>query len=122
MTVLSRLSLTTMPCISRLGISDPSARPRRVGEEGLDPRDVASYLAHPRRVLQLPGRPLKAQIELLLLQLQQLIAQLVLGLGAQVGGLHRLASSPGRTTKRVRTGSLAAPRRIASSASVAGTP
>src|SRR5690606_15296251 len=99
-----------------------SGRARRLGgENGLDPGDVAAHLAHPRGVLELPGGLLEAQVELLLLQLQQLLAQLVLGLGPEFRRLH-CATSPGRPTKRVRSGSLAPPRRIASSASDAGTP
>src|SRR5690606_1993452 len=121
-TVLSILSLTTVPCMTRLGMCGASGRARRLGgENGLDPGDVAAHLAHPRGVLKLPGGLLEAQVELLLLQLQQLLAQLVLGLGPEFRRLH-CATSPGRPTKRVRSGSLAPPRRIASSASDAGTP
>src|SRR5918995_6249075 len=122
-TVLSHLSLTTVPCMTRLGMASSSDRARRLrGEDGLDARDIATHFAYARRVLELPGGPLEAQVELLLLELQQLLAQLILGPGAQLRRLHHGASPCGRPTKRVRNGSLAPPRRIASWASVAETP
>src|SRR5919109_2388296 len=126
MIVLSALSLTTVPCRTRLGIAAPStcrlALGARLADDGLDPRDVAPHLADPGGVLELPGRPLKAKVELLLLQLQQLLRQLIPGLAPQLHRLHRPPSSPTRATNRVCSGSLAAPRRIASAASGPGTP
>src|SRR6185437_3666865 len=43
----------------------------------LDAGDVAAHRAHARGVLQLPGRPLEAQVELLLLEAGQLLGELV---------------------------------------------
>src|SRR5919106_4152154 len=94
--VLSALSLTTVPCRTRLGIAAPSAcRPAlgpRLREDGLDPRDVAPHLAHPGGVLELTGGLLEAQVVLLLLQLQKLVRQLVSGLALQLRRLHRTSS------------------------------
>src|SRR5688572_28753394 len=108
-TVLSPLSLTTVPCRIRFGIAAISStlRRRRGSQHRLDPRDVAPHLAHARRALELPGRLLEAQVELFLLQLQKLILQLVRGLGPQIGRLHHAASSTccTRRTNRVSTGS-----------------
>src|SRR5262249_54031499 len=79
-TVLSCLSLTTMPCSIRFGISLSSlrlCRPALLSRDGLEPRDVAAHLAHPRRVLELAGGPLEAQVELLLLELDHLVVDLL---------------------------------------------
>jgi len=43
----------------------------------LDTGDVAAHRAHASGVLELPRRPLEAQVELLLLEAGQLLAQLV---------------------------------------------
>src|SRR5215204_1260153 len=78
-TVLSCLSLMTTPCNTRFGI--PDLLSLRCG--GLLPRqrahagDVLADLAHARGVLELSGRALEAQVELLLLQRQELILELV---------------------------------------------
>src|SRR3954471_7709699 len=100
--VLSFLSLTTVPRSIRLGIlvlSRPalarlglsfgrlaSSLALRLalalgllGQDGLDARHVASHPPHPRRVLQLAAGPPEAQVELLLLQLAELVAELVGG-------------------------------------------
>jgi hypothetical protein len=61
---------------------------------GLDSRDVAAHLPHPRRVLELAGRPLKAQVELLLLELEDLVVELVDGHGPQVTRLHHQLLEP----------------------------
>src|SRR5580704_11838248 len=45
--------------------------------DGFDARDVAPYLAHASGVLELPARPLEAQVEALLLELHQLVAELI---------------------------------------------
>src|SRR5258708_38359657 len=91
-TVLSLLSLTTVPHMTRLGmlLAPRSALLRRglLGQDGLDPRDVAAHHAHPRGVLELAAGALEAQVELLLLELGQLIRELVGGLQADVTGFH----------------------------------
>jgi hypothetical protein len=46
-------------------------------QDGLDARDVAAHLFHAVGLLQLARRGLEAQVELLLLQLEQLIGKLV---------------------------------------------
>src|SRR5215211_5170542 len=129
-TVLSCLSLTTTPCNTRFGISLFSLS-LGAGELLLLQRahagDVLADLAHPRCVLELPGRPLEAQVELLLLERHELVLELVRRHGPEVGKpllrLHRsLPYSAIRWMKRVRIGSLAAPRRSASRAMSSGTP
>ena len=87
-TVLAFLSLTTTPCSTRFGMYSvpyPSAGLAALfGQDGLDARDFLADDAHAARVLELPVRTLEAQIELLLLQLRELVAQLVRGLAAIV--------------------------------------
>src|SRR4029450_4988355 len=56
--------------------------------DGLHARDVAAHHADARRVLELTGGPLEAQIELLLLQLEHLVVELIDGHSSYVGGLH----------------------------------
>src|SRR3984893_10005342 len=71
----------------------PPLFPRRrpLGLRGsLDPGDVATDLAHPRRVRELAGRPLETQVELLLLELEQLVVQLVRAHRPQIFGLEHL--------------------------------
>src|SRR3954470_1191153 len=74
-TVLSPLSLTTVPCRIRFGIAALSSTLRRglAAEHGLDAGDVAPHLAHARRALELAGGLLEAQVELFLLQRNELI-------------------------------------------------
>src|SRR5215211_5618507 len=78
-TVLSCLSLMTTPCNTRFGIPDllslrfGGLLPRQRADAG----DVLADLAHARGVLELSGRALEAQVELLLLQRQELILELV---------------------------------------------
>src|SRR5262249_3323536 len=62
-----------------------------LGRNGLDARDVTAHLAHARGLLELARRLLEAQVELLLLQGGELVAQLVGRLCPDVGGFH-----PGR--------------------------
>src|SRR3546814_10987519 len=82
-TVLSATSLTTTPCMIRLGISALlTLGAATLAESVHDPRDVAADLPHARRVLELPARLLEAQVERLLAQVAELLAQLVAGLGA----------------------------------------
>src|SRR5579872_3058098 len=94
-TVLSRLSLTTVPHMIRLGILLCSSlgllRRGLLGQDGLDARDVAPDDADARGVLELTARALEAQVELLLLQLGELTRQLVVGLQAHIAGFHGLA-------------------------------
>src|SRR5262249_25634935 len=123
-TVLLALSLTTVPCRTRLGMSSTlfalAARLER--EDGFDAGDVAPHHAHARRVLELAARPPEAQVELLLLQLGQVGLQLVRRLDAQVFRFHRPYSTPRRVTILVLIGSLAAASAKASRAVCSGTP
>src|SRR5438270_8711978 len=129
-TVLLQASLTTTPWRTRLGMLAPSRGLRGrlaapLAENGLDAGDVAPHLAHPRGVFELTAGPLETQVENLLAERLELFAEFVLGAGAQVGGLiplHGYAPSPGRVTKRVAIGSLAAANSNASRASSGGTP
>src|SRR5205814_4793293 len=91
----------------------------------LDAGDAAPHLPHPGGVFELSARALKAQVENLLAHGFELFGQLVIGPGAHIGGLgslHGASSSPGRTTKRVAIGSLAAANSKASRAILGSTP
>src|SRR6266849_3515995 len=101
MTVLSQESLTTTPCRMRFGILCPLRPPslRRLAllrlaaalaENGLDARDVAPHLAHPRGVFELAAGALETQVEDLPAERVDLFAQLVERAGPQIGGLHSL--------------------------------
>src|SRR6476661_5844503 len=89
-TVLSALSDTTMPVRTRFGIPILSSTLRRSVGAGalvldrLDARDGAAHLADTRRLLELVGRRLEAQVELLALQVAKLLLQLVVGLDRQI--------------------------------------
>src|SRR5437764_14879646 len=93
-TVFSALSDTTVPVRTRFGIPILSSTLRRSGGsfdlsgalvlKRLDARDRAAHLAHAARLLELVGRRLKAQVELLALQLSQLLLQLVVGLDLEI--------------------------------------
>src|ERR1700741_3243338 len=84
--VFACLSLTTMPWSSRFGTSASLLRlggallPRHRPDAG----DVATNLAHPRRILELARRALEAQVEPLLLELHDLVVELVDGHLAEV--------------------------------------
>src|SRR5690348_9017771 len=114
----------------RLGIVYSSILRRGGGlraSQRLHPRDVTAHHAHARGILELPRRPLKAQVELLLLELQKLVLQRIgphaLQITEAIVGFHDLSPQSGkRSTKRVRMGSLAAPSRSASRAIALGTP
>src|SRR5579872_2049832 len=108
-----------------------SPRARAVGltppfaEHGLDAGDVAPHLPHPRGVFELSARALEAQVENLLAHRFDLLGQLVVGAGADIGSLHPLhgaGSSPGRTIKRVAIGNFAAASSNASRATSCSTP
>src|SRR5216683_1393877 len=124
--VLSQASLTTTPCRTRFGMTLflllRGGRAGALAQDGLDPRDVATYLAHPRGVLELTAGALEAQVEGLLAEVLDLLLQLVGGLRPDIVRLHADASSPSLVTKRVPIGSLAAARSKASRASDDGTP
>src|SRR5687767_10496463 len=87
-TVLSGLSDTTVPVRTRLGILFLSlGRGLRLGALGLkrlDLGDGAANDAHPARLLELVGRGLEPQVELLALELAELLLQLVVALELQV--------------------------------------
>src|SRR5215208_546947 len=112
-TVLSCLSLTTTPWSVRFGILNlllfrfrarcalafgyrlrllRLRRLRLTGallrRDGLDAGDIAPHLAHARRIFELAGRTLKAQVELLLLQPQRFVVELVDGHRSCITRLH----------------------------------
>src|SRR5512144_1070797 len=127
-TVLSCLSLTTTPCsvrfgirLLRLGFRTRGALLRR---DRLDTRDVAPDLPDPRGVLELPRRALKAQIEALLLEFQDLVVELVDGHGPKITRLHDRSStySAMRSKKRVLIGSLASASVSSTRVSATDTP
>src|SRR3974390_3054001 len=116
-----------MPCSSRFGTSASllfRLRGALLPRNRPDAGDVATHLAHPRRVLELAGRALEAQIEPLLLQLERLVVELIDGHVPQVVRLEHGGPSYSamRATKRVLIGSLAAASASASLASAIGTP
>src|SRR5881394_2662749 len=122
--VLSILSLTTTPSRIRFGIYC-SLTGGLLAQHRLDAGDVAAHLAHAACLAELSAGLLKAQVESFLAQIAQLFLELVLGLGAQIGGLHGVLphpSAPTRATNRVLIGSLAAASASASFATVTGTP
>src|SRR5258706_7943626 len=99
MTVLLALSLTTVPCRTRLGIPLPLRADLALArEECLDAGNVAPHRAHASGILELTARPLEAQVELFLLQLDQVGLQLVGRLGADFVGFHSCYSTPRRET------------------------
>src|ERR1035437_8449775 len=79
--VLSILSLVTRPVRTRLGIALLLSGLRGgagfLRQNGLHARDFAPNLLHSALALVLAGRTLKAQVELLLAQVQQHAAQFV---------------------------------------------
>src|SRR5690606_30436568 len=99
-------------------------RGRLLGGDRLDACNVAPDRPDPRRLLQLAGRLLETQVELLLLQPRQFVIELVEGHRPIICSLHLHASSYSamRWMKRVLIGSLAAPRRSASRATCSFTP
>src|SRR5512134_2974247 len=91
-TVFCILSLTTTPWRMRLGMTFPSSLAsgaRLLAEQGLDARQRAAHVAHARGVLQLAAGLAEAQVERLLLQVQQLRIELVRRHATQVLGLLR---------------------------------
>src|ERR1700722_1530385 len=85
--VLSILSLTTTPSRTRFGISC-SLPGGLLAQHRLDAGDVAAHLARAAGLLQLAACLLETQVECFLAQVAQLVLELVVGLGTQVGGLH----------------------------------
>src|SRR4029079_5488704 len=90
----------------------------------VDAGDISAGCTQPRRVLQLPGGALEAQVETLLLQIEDCILPLVVAHRANVGGFHvgHVNYSAMRATKRVLIGSLAAASESASFAVCTVTP
>src|SRR5688500_15530449 len=89
-TVFSFLSETTVPCSTRLCMLSLLLccfRALLLAEAGLDHRDLAADNPYPGRLLELLGGALEAQVELFLLEPDELVDELVMGLGAQVGVL-----------------------------------
>ncbi|CAH1681438.1 conserved hypothetical protein [Chelatococcus asaccharovorans] len=99
--VLSCLSLTTTPCNTRFGTA-ASSNLGRFSEllllKSLDASDVATHHPHAVRALKLARGTLKAQVELLLLQLQKLVLELIGRHSGEVGKtlfrFHRLTLTP----------------------------
>src|SRR3954452_17840972 len=118
--VLACLSLTTTPCKVRFGIfvSLLLLLRARLRGDGLDPGDVTAGFAQARGVLELPGGALEAQVEALLLQVQDGVVLLIGAQRADVFDFHLGHGhySAMRSTKRVLIGSLAAARVSASRA------
>src|ERR1700682_4819843 len=85
--VLSILSLTTTPSRTRFGISC-SLPGGLLTQHRLDAGDVAAHLARAGGLLQLATGLLETQVECFLAQVAQLVLELVVGLGTQIGGLH----------------------------------
>src|SRR5689334_9800999 len=76
-------------------------------KHGQDTGDVVAHDPEARGILELAARPLKAQIDLLLLQLDELIGQLVHRVIAKFGNFRHGLISPhavSRATKRVAIG------------------
>src|SRR3974390_3639346 len=92
--------------------------------DGLDTGDIAAGFAQPRGVLQLPGGALEAQVEALLLQIEDGVVHLIGAHRADVFDFHlgHVRYSAMRSTKRVLIGSLAAASASASLAIPTGTP
>src|SRR5215813_13487196 len=88
--------------------------------DGEPARELALRFAKPRRVFQLPGGVLEAQVEQLLALLPDELHELRILHFVCVGALH--SPAPSRTTNLVLTGSLWPARRMASRASGSGTP
>src|SRR6185312_16862117 len=90
-TVFLFLSLTTVPWRIRFGmvLTLGLGSAALLGENGLDARDIAAQYADAAGILHLAVGALKAQVELLLLEVRQLAAQFVGALGAEVLGLGR---------------------------------
>src|SRR5260370_17727793 len=88
----------------RFGILYPLRRgAAALAENGLDARDVAPHLAHPRGIFELAAGALETQVENLPAERVDLFGQLVDRAGAQVGGfhaLHALTPSPGPLPNR----------------------
>src|SRR5688572_16115681 len=131
-TVLSVLSDTMVPVRTRLGIFLYSSGLRRLGAGAFvlkrpDAGDGAAHLADPRRLLDLVGRRLEAQVELLALQLGELLDELIVGAALEFVDLgHGQASSsmdsPRRATTLVLIGSFSAARSNATLAIGPGMP
>src|SRR5882762_6794566 len=120
--VLSILSLTTTPSRTRFGISC-SLPGGLLAQHRLDAGDVAAHLARAAGFLQLAACLLETQVECFLAQVAQLVLELIVGLGTEIGGLHGvLPQAPTRETKRVLIGSLAAASSSASRATWTDTP
>src|SRR5262245_11741861 len=116
-----RLGIYTSLSLSRSALA--------LGLQGLDLRDRTADFLDPRGALELVGRGLEAQVELLTLQLDELLGELVVSLGPQVFELllghyspPRCEVSPRRATTLVLIGSFIAARSNASAASGPGTP
>src|SRR6185437_11965278 len=93
-TVLSPLSDTTVPVRTRFGISLFSLRLGALGLQRLDPGDRAANFAHAARLLELIGRRLEAEVELLALQVAELLLQLVVGLLLEIVDRRHLTYPP----------------------------
>src|SRR4029079_13778027 len=99
-TVLSPLSDTTVPVRTRFGISLFSLRLGALGLQRLDRGDRAANFAHAARLLELVGRRLEAEVELLALQVAELLLQLVVGLLLEIVDRRHLTYPPRPGSRR----------------------
>src|SRR5205807_9229563 len=92
--------------------------------DGLDAGDIAASFTQPRGIFQLPGGALEAQVEALLLQIEDGVLHLIGAHRADIVDFHLRHDhySAMRSTKRVLMGSLAAARSRASLAVCTVTP
>src|SRR5579862_1594007 len=92
-TVLVFLSLTTTPCSTRFGIRSSfflsASLAALLRQNRFYARNGPADFTHAICLLELSVRALKAKIERLLLQLDELVTQFVCRLGAKIIGLRR---------------------------------
>src|SRR5579883_2866376 len=88
MIVFSAASLTTTPCITRLGIAlllrGLGGLATALAEDRLDPGDVAPHAPHLHGILELAARLLETQVEGLLAQADELLLELVRALRPEI--------------------------------------
>src|SRR5688500_5138440 len=130
-TVLSILSLTTVPVTCALTLIVFTRRDRRparlhlclaLAQDRLDLREILANGAHLRRRLELPHRLLDAQPEQMVVELLLARAQLVDAEFPDLPDLHTAFSCAKRVANFVLIGSFAAASCIARRASVSVTP
>src|SRR6476661_5694999 len=108
--------------LARLRRLDPVELELPLAEHRRQTRDVVAQLLEPRRVVELPGRQLEAQVEELFLRTLDPDVQIVVGQLAELDGLARHRYSPTLVMNFVLIGSLCCARNMASRASGSLTP